>query len=92
MRIKEKIGDNLKYLVAGSVGAGIGYVYSLWSQFSAKANVVVRPELTKVDWLTAFLSGHLKDWVFYHYPTESTLLAAGIGAALLSLYVYFTSE
>ncbi|MEM5879648.1 MAG: hypothetical protein QXU74_04130 [Candidatus Aenigmatarchaeota archaeon] len=82
----------MKYVVSGSVGAGIGYVYGLWSQFSAKANVAVRPELTKVDWFTALLSGHLQDWAFYHYPTESTLLAAGIGAALLSLYVYITSE
>jgi len=70
----------LKYVAAAGGGAIAGYAGGLYFEMAARANVAVRPELTKVDWFTALLAGHLSDWVFYYYPTEATTGCVVAGA------------
>jgi|YelNatPaOPRAMG01_1025707.scaffolds.fasta_scaffold408024_1 hypothetical protein len=86
MEMKERLKD----LASGVLGAGIGYGYSLYREIAARANVAVRPELAKVDWMTALLSDHFEDWLFYHFPNEMKIIYAAIGCVagyLLFKYV-----
>jgi hypothetical protein len=41
---------------------------------SAQAAVNVRPKLAEVDYLSAFLTGHSTDWLFYHKPFWMTVV------------------
>ena len=85
--MKEKIGSLIKNLISGSIGAAVGYGAAKIGERIAEANVKVRPELTKVDWLDAFLSGHLNDWLFYHYPETMELIVI-IAGAIIAFLIY----
>ena len=78
--MKEKMRSLIKNLISGSIGAAVGYGAAKIGERIAEANVKVRPELTKVDWLDAFLSGHLNDWLFYHHSSVMEILLTIIGA------------
>jgi hypothetical protein len=83
MGIKERWKD----LASGVLGAGIGYGSSFYGEIAARANVAVRPELAKVDWITALLAGHINDWLFYNYPNQIRIISPIIGC--VSCYLIF---
>jgi hypothetical protein len=83
MQMKERLKD----LASAVLGGGIGYLSSLYGEAVARANIAVRPELAKVDWITAFLAGHIGDWLYYHYPNEMRIV--GTVAGCVGLYAIY---
>lgn len=61
-------------LVAGLIGCGIGYAIATYGRLLAEARVKILPRLADVDWWEAMLTGHLGDWLFYHYPEAVTVV------------------
>lgn len=54
--------------VAGSVGgAVVGLLVGWYGRAQAHAAVAVRPNLADVDFISAVLTNHGIDWLFYHY-------------------------
>lgn len=74
-------------VLAVLAGIGLGLASSAWSYRVALANIRVRPELAKVDWLDALLSGHFNDWLFYHYPLAGIVICV-IFCIVFTLGVY----
>lgn len=79
--MKSKIEKILVYYgISGAIGGAVGYGAAKIGERIAEANIKVRPSLAKVDWLDAFLSGHLNDFLFYHQPFAMEILLTVIGA------------
>lgn len=75
--------ERLGIIATGTgIGGGVGYLVSLYGKIAAEANVKVRPELANVSLWEAFLAKHLDDWLFYHYPSELTLIITSIAALI----------
>jgi hypothetical protein len=66
---------DLRYMAVAALGAGGGYLASLYGRFQAAAAVRVRPNLADVGLLDAAVTGHGGDWLFYHYPGPMTALS-----------------
>jgi len=83
MGIKERWKD----LTSAVLGAGMGYLTSLYEEAVARANIAVTPELAKVDWKTALYAGHFWPWLHYHYPNEMKIVY--IVAGCIGVYVIY---
>ena len=75
-------------LVVVLVFAGIGYLVSLYLKFKSNSAIQVRPNLRDVGFLQAVSTNHGGDWLFYHYPTGSTLFTIGFFTVIALLFVW----
>jgi len=88
----DSIRNGSVILVATGIGASIAYGLTLWSRRAAQAAVNVRPALADVGPVDAFFSGHLGDWLFYHYPTAMTVVTVVLFAVLSATSMYVTLD
>lgn len=73
--MKSKIRDFLIVFAGIEV---IITVATLYLSHAARAAVSVRPNLADVGFITATLSGHGIDWIYYRYTREAFILATTI--------------
>jgi len=66
-------------ILGGIIGGALGYITGVISAIRAKAVITVHPELAIVSWKTAFLSGHYREWIFYHNPNDAITAACLLG-------------
>jgi len=83
---KEKLFDPIAFTLGATVGTGLSFI----SRASAKSAVEVRPELGNVDFLTALLTQHGGDWLFYNFPNVMTVVIA-VFAGLISLVAWWSA-
>ena len=72
--------------ITGGVWAVLTAIVSVIGYLQAQAAVAVRPRLKDVGFITAMLTGHGHDWLFYHVPIVGVIAAGGfalIGTVLL---------
>lgn len=81
--------DTSNTLIGAAIGGLFGVLLAVWQKYSAQAAVEVRPELAEVGFVSAALTQHGGDWLFYHYPAISmmvtTVLLAIAGALVFAL-------
>jgi len=83
---KERIFDPIAFGVGAAIGAGLSFI----PRSSAKSAVEVRPELANVDLVTATLTQHGGDWLFYNFPNPMTLIMAVV-AGVISLVGWWSA-
>ena len=80
------------FIVVPGLGAIAGFLLSLYWRASSVANLIVRPELGRVDFWTALLAGHGGDWLWYFFPDAMTVIAIIIGVFAGLLVAFWIRE
>lgn len=62
------MSSKIGHAVMSVVGLVVGGLISIAGYYGAKSAVEVRPNLADVGFITAFLTNHGGDWMWYHYP------------------------
>jgi len=88
--MRDRVKKTLVLVASPFLGAGGGYLYSLYGKVSSAA-ISVRPELVNVNCINAFLSGYLTN-LFYRHPKEATTASVAVGAIIAVLAAYFLTK
>lgn len=68
----------------------IAHAYMVYLRVPAVTTV--RPKLTDVGFVTGLFSGRPDVYLWYHYPTELTILTLVVLLLLSNLYVFFMGD
>lgn len=85
-RIKERLATHVMATGIALVLAGFTSFYAL---HQSRAAVDVRPELAEVSFITALLTQHGTDWLFYHYPTIGTAVFVALWMVSMNIALLF---
>ena len=66
-------------IVMSSIFAGISAFSMILAWFGAKANLLIFPNLAKVDFWTALFSGYLGEWSYVNSPIMFLYPVIGFG-------------
>lgn len=64
------MSSKISHAVMTVIGIAVGGLFSVTGYYGAQSAVAVRPELAEVNFVTAFLTNHGGDWLWYHYPVS----------------------
>ncbi|QIB74504.1 hypothetical protein G3I44_09560 [Halogeometricum borinquense] len=84
MVIKEETVIDAAGFVAGAV---IGIFFALLGRAKAKSAVAVRPNLAEVGFEQAFMTRHIGNWLYYHYPDSTMAVTVVLTTLIIGVFL-----